>query len=75
MMPEEYFDVAYINFDKAILHGRITAGRDKHGCRIERELEQVLTDEQKEALVDLNERHRDEMNALLSSFADRNAQP
>lgn len=23
-MPEEYFDIAYINFDKAILHGRIT---------------------------------------------------
>ena len=22
-MPEEWFEVAYINFDKAILHGRV----------------------------------------------------
>lgn len=70
-MPEEWFDLAYINFDKAILHGRITAGRDEFGVRREAEIEQVLTDEQKDAVQELKIKHNDEMNALLSSFVDR----
>ena len=72
-MPEEYFDVAYINFNKAILHGRITAGRDAYGCRIEADVEQVLTDEQRCRLADLNSKHNNEVNILLASFLDREA--
>lgn len=70
-MPEEYFDIAYINFDKAILHGRImdTSG----GQRVERNLEQVLTDEQKRQIEDLNFAHQQEMDRLLSSFVNRGA--
>lgn len=70
-MPEEYFDVAYINFDKAILHGRITAGRDEHGCRKEASVEQVLTAEQKKQIEDLNFEHQIAMDKLLASFVDR----
>ena len=72
-MPEEWFDVAYINFDKAILHGRVTVlekrGAAIHG-RTERMIEQVLTDEQKRAIEDLNEDHREAMQKLLRSFVD-----
>lgn len=70
-MPEEYFDVAYINFDKAILHGRITTGRDEYGCRTEAHVEQVLTAEQKRAIEDLNFKHQIAMDKLLASFVDR----
>lgn len=75
-MPEEWFEVAYINFDKAILHGRVMEettekyGTFIRGVKRERMIEQVLTDEQKNAIVDLNERHQDEMQALLKSFVD-----
>lgn len=67
-MPEEWFDVAYINFDKVILHGRVSDGFDEFRCRKERMLEQVLTEEQKNQLIDMNERHQDEMQKLLRSF-------
>ncbi len=72
-MPEEYFDLAYINFDKAILHGRITAGRDAEGCHTEAYIEQVLTDNQREKVGRLGARHSDEMQKLLSSFVERPA--
>lgn len=74
-MPEEYFDVAYINFNKAILHGRASFGRDKFGVRIEREIEQVLTDEQHDLLVELNTKYAQEMERLLSSFVERDTMP
>lgn len=72
-MPEEYFDVAYINFDKAILHGRIRGGMDANRCVIEAMIEQVLTDDQKSAIEDLNFKHQMAMDKLLSSFVDREA--
>lgn len=72
-MPEEWFDVAYINFNKAILHGRITAGIDEHRVRIEAQIEQVLTDEQREAIADLGSKHDREIQRLLGSFVDRAA--
>lgn len=68
-MPEEWFDVAYINFDKAILHGRMTAGRDAEGCRTEREIEIVLNDDQKREIEDMNTEHQQAMQRLLRSFA------
>lgn len=74
MMPEEWFEVAYINFDKAILHGRVMDettekyGTFIRGVNAERYIEQVLTDEQKDAIVDLNEQHQEAMQKLLRSF-------
>ena len=68
-MPEEWFEVAYINFDKAILHGRMTAGHDKFGVRIEREVEIVLGEHQKRQIEELNEEHRSKMQQLLGDFA------
>lgn len=75
-MPEEWFEVAYINFDKAILHGRvrvpmlISNGEYFHNTHGPQEIEQVLTDEQKNAIADLNEKHQDEMQKLLKSFVE-----
>ncbi len=68
-MPEEWFEVAYINFDKAILHGRVSDGFDEFRCRKERMIEQVLTEEQKKQIEDLNFKHDNEMQQLLRGFA------
>lgn len=67
-MPEEWFEVAYINFDKAILHGRVMGERDENLCRKEIMIEQVLTEDQKRAIEDLNFEHENAMQALLKSF-------
>lgn len=76
-MPEEWFEVAYINYDKAILHGRVMAmvpyehpALNRAFTRMPQDIEQVLTDEQKDAIVELNEKHRDEMQVLLKSFVN-----
>ena len=61
-MESEWFDIAYINFDEAILHGQI---RTEAG---EREVRHVLSREEKEMVVDMNERHRAEMKKLLKGF-------
>ena len=74
-MPEEWLEIAYINFDKAILHGRATAGHDEHGCRREIEVEQILTAEQIRLVQDMNTRHQSEMHKLLGSFVERAAAP
>lgn len=57
-MENEWLDLAYINFDKVIMYGQIVTV----------EIEQVLTQEQKNQVYDLNERHQREMRALLRSF-------
>lgn len=67
-MPEEWFEVAYINFDKAILHGRVMGERDEDLRREERMIEQVLTNEQKRQIEDLNFEHEQAMQKLLRSF-------
>lgn len=72
-MPEEYFELAHINFDKVILHGRITAGSDEHGCRTEAYVEQVLTEEQRNRIGHMSTAHDIEMQRLLASFVDRDA--
>lgn len=68
-MPEEYFDVAYINFDEAILHGRIRLGRDENFVAQEKQVRLTLTDEQKKQIEDLNFEHEMAMTKLLSGFA------
>jgi hypothetical protein len=67
-MPEEWLELAFINFDKTILHGRVISGGYGRGCRIEREVEQSLTAEQKDRLGALQIRQGDEMQKLLRSF-------
>ena len=49
-MGNEYFDISVINFEKYILHGRIKIGVDENGVAQEKDIEQVLTDEQKQKL-------------------------
>lgn len=68
-MPEEWLELAHINFHKSILHGRVTTGFDKFHVRQEREIEQVLTSEQKQQWQALSERQHAEMQKLLRSFA------
>ena len=70
-MPEEYFNISWVNFTKAILWGRIKLGRDDYGVTQEKEIEQVLTEQQLETLRDLEERHYIEKRKLLSSFVVR----
>lgn len=72
-MPEEFFDVSYINFDKAILHGRVRLGLDENRCVREAYVEQVLTADQKRQIEDLNSKHQFALDKLLASFVDRDA--
>lgn len=65
-MSNEWFSIAWINFAKAILHGQFVNDAGK-----ETEIEQVLTDSQRDAVYDMNERHQREMNALLRSMVDQ----
>ena len=69
-MPEEWLEVTYINSDKAILHGRVSDGIDEFRVRKEREIEQVLTDEQKRRVEVLNGKHQAEMTKLLRSLVE-----
>ena len=71
-MPEDYFEVAYINFDEAILHGRARGEIDASGVRKEREVRIVLSAEQKRAIEDMNSRHQREMQKLLREMASSN---
>ena len=66
-MAGEWFDVAYINFDKAIMHGRVMFKND-NGFREERYIEQQLTEEQKSQIEDLNFERDMAMQKLLRSF-------
>lgn len=68
-MESEWFDIAYINFDEAILHGRIDEGEDEERVRRERTIRVVLNEDQKRAVEDLNFKHEREMKKLLRGFA------
>lgn len=59
-MTDEWYEIAWINFTKAILHGCIGEGN---------EVEKVLSFDERERVYDLNEKHRQEMNALLRELA------
>jgi hypothetical protein len=62
-MSEEWFEVAYINFDEAILHGQIVVDR------AQQEVRKVLSIAEKDRIVEMNERHQREMQKLLRSMA------
>lgn len=59
-MSEDYFDIAWINFDKAVLHGRRADDST---------VERVLTDAERERVYDLNHRHERETYKLLKELA------
>ncbi len=63
-MNNEWFEIAWINFTKAILHGQLVddAGREV-------EIERVLTDAEREQVYALNEKHEAAMRDLLRGFA------
>ena len=61
-MNNEWFDIAWINFTKAILHGQYV-----DDC-VERTIEQTLTAEQIEQVHALNDKHEAAMRKLLRSF-------
>lgn len=63
-MNNEWFDIAWINFTKAILHGQLV--NDAGG---EVQIERVLTDAERERVYDLNERHKRELDTLLREIA------
>lgn len=66
-MENEWLDLAYINFDKVIMHGQIDNGIvDMISQTVQ--IEQVLTQEQKNQVYNLNEKHEREMRKLLRSF-------
>lgn len=64
-MSNEWFELAWINFTKAILHGQYIAA---NGAEVQ--LEQVLTDDQREQVYAMNEKHEAQMKALLRSFIE-----
>lgn len=68
-MENEWLEVSYINFDKAIMHGQIDNGVVEGFCQTI-QIEQVLTQEQKEKVYDLNFKHEREMRKLLRSFVN-----
>lgn len=68
-MSEDWYDLAYINFDEVILHGRRKSGVDEFGVSIERDVRVVLSSEQWEAVERLSSRHQTEMQNLLRGMA------
>ena len=62
-MENKWLELAYINFDKIIMHGQI-AESDYTTVQIE----QTLTPEQKRQVDDLFFKHEREMQKLLRSF-------
>lgn len=66
-MENEWLDIAYINFDKWVLHGQLDNGVvDMISQTVQ--IEQVLTQEQKKLVEDLNYKQEREMRKLLRSF-------
>lgn len=63
-MNSEWFEIAWINFSKAILHGQMV---DDAGN--ETLIEKVLSDAERERVYDIRQRHAIEMDALLRELA------
>lgn len=60
-MGSDYFDIAWINFDKPILHGR-----REDGSTVER----VLTEAERERIYEQNHRHEREKYELLRELSE-----
>jgi hypothetical protein len=59
-MPEDYFDLAYINFNKVILHGRKAD---------QTEVDRELSLKEREEVGRLRQQHDEEMQKLLRRLA------
>jgi len=59
-MTDGWYEIAWINFTKAILHG--CKGQDVM-------IEKVLSDDERERVYALNDKHEAEMKSLLREFA------
>lgn len=59
-MSEDYFEIAWINFTKAVLHGRRAD---------QTEVERELTAAEREQVYDLNAKHERETQKLLRELA------
>ena len=59
-MTDEWYEIAWINYTKAILHGCIGEGN---------EIEKVLSDAERERVYQLTEKHEAEMKRLLRELA------
>lgn len=64
-MENEWLELAYINYEKCIMHGQIDVSNYTTV-----QIEQVLTQEQKNQVYDLKEKHEREMRKLLRSFVN-----
>ena len=62
-MSNEWLEIAWINFDKGILHGQWV---NDSGC--EYPVEQVISEAQRDQVWDMNAKHEAEMKRLLRSF-------
>jgi hypothetical protein len=61
-MDNEYLEIACINHIKYVVHGQLNEGT--------RQVEQLLTEDQKEQVDDLIFKQSEEMFALLRSFVE-----
>ena len=59
-MSDEWYEIAWINFTKAVLHG--CTGQDNM-------IERTLTHAERERVYNLNDRHEAETKALLRELA------
>lgn len=59
-MSEDWFDIAWVNHNKAILHGQRAD---------QTTVERVLTAAERDRIWDLNAKHERESNALLRELA------
>jgi hypothetical protein len=61
-MNNEWLEIAWINFNKAIMHGQYMDGST------ERKVEQTLTPDQVDKVQDMNQKHADEILKMLRGF-------
>ena len=72
-MNNEWLDLAYINFDKVIMHGQILKKEQHASFYISgypAQIEQVLTREQQREIEELRFKHEREVLELLKSFVN-----
>lgn len=69
-MENEWLDLAYINYDKVIMHGKvqIEVRAGDFYMKQDMRVEQELTQEQKQLVEDLMFKQEREIRALLRSF-------
>jgi hypothetical protein len=71
-VENEWLDLAYINYDKVIMHGnvQIEVRAGDYYMKQDMRVEQELTQEQKQLVEDLMFKHEREMRRLLKGFVN-----